>query len=115
MAAAKSVFFSLFLSFPLTRPKDERTVIGRTVIGRTPLSSWSKVLCLPKDGSARVNLVLAASDEGQARVVCVSALAGGDLAVERSEVHRVLRLGEQTPDDACFEGGRACEFVDEHT
>ena len=53
--------------------------------------------------------------EGQARVVRVGALVGGNLTAERSKVRLVLRLGEQTPDDACFEGGRACEFVDEHT
>ena len=54
-------------------------------------------------------------DGGQARVVRVSALVGGDLAAERREVRRALRLDEQTPDDASVEGNRAREFVGELT
>ena len=36
------------------------------------------------------------ADEGEACVVCLSALAGGGLALNRREVRGVLRLGEQT-------------------
>ena len=111
MAAAKSVFFPS--SFPpLTRPKDERTVIGRTPSSSLPLED----LVFAERRERGGELVLGgAGDEGQARVVRVSALVGGDLAVERREVRRVLRLGEQTPGDAGVEGDRVCEFVDELT
>ena len=53
--------------------------------------------------------------EGQARVVRVTTLEGGDLTVERREVRCVLRLDEQTPGDAGVEEDRACEFIDERT
>ena len=56
-----------------------------------------------------------AGDEGQARVVRISALAGSDLAVERREVRRVIRLDEQTPDDAGVEEYSARKFDNEHT
>ena len=109
MAAAKRVFFSFLFSL------DEAE--GREDGDRDEVfEQLTEGIVFAKGREREGELVLGgAGDKGQARVVRVSALVGGDPAVERREVRRVLRLDDQTPDNAGVGGGRACEFVDEHT